>query len=705
VDQSDATFLYYRSTNRVFADIGAYRTDAVNLASSGAAGPGAARRVEAVRASASLFGVLGVAPRLGRAFRADEDLPGAAPVVILSESLWRRQYGADPDILGREVLIDGVAHAVVGVMPAAFAVPDAGAALWLPIGIDPARTATAAFIFQAVGRLRPGITADSAAAALQTLLPRVPDAYPGRLTSAAIGLTHMRAVVRPLLESTVGGAGRMLWVVFGAAAALLLIVCANVANLFLVRGEERQHDLVVRRALGAGRGAIVTEFVAEAALLSVLGSVLGLALARVSIAVLRAQGAGVAIPRLADVGLDGAVLALVGAVAVFTALAVSVVPAIRACGPNVAGALARTGTRVSAGHERHRARRALVVVQVALALVLVTSAGLLARTFNRLRAVPSGIAADRGYTFRLSLPPVSYPTTGSVVELVARAVDALKALPGVRAVGVLTKLPFDEEMRRDTAVFVADRPRGMGQLPVIHQVDYVTPDAFGALGTPLLEGRTVEPPDAGRAPLEVVITKALARRYWGDSSALGRRLSLDPAGPLFTVVGVTGDVRGAGLDQPPDQTVFLPLVTAPGPATADGGEGPARWAPRDLAFVIRSDAGARNVLVPVERTLRALAPTVPLYAARSLEEVVAQSTARTSITLTLLEVASLAALLIGAVGLYAVVSYMVSLRAREIAMRMALGAEPGALLRQVLAQAMGVAGVGIALGLGATLLV
>jgi len=703
VDESDATYLYYRSANRVLSGLGAYRTVSVNLAAPGAGGPSPAERVEAARASASVFGVLGIAPRQGRVFRADEDLPGAAPVVILSEPLWRRKYAADPDILGRQVLIDGVPHTIVGIMPSRFTFPDASAALWLPIAIDPSRTATAAFIFHAVGRLRPGITADSAAAALQPLLSRVPEAYPGRLTTAAIGLTHMRVVVRPLLETAVGRIGRMLWVVFGAAVALLLIVCANVANLFLVRAEERQHDVTVRRALGAGRGEILTEFLAEAVLLTGLGSCLGLVLAQLSVAVLRSHGAGVAIPRLTDVGLDGMVMALVGAVAVCTALVVSVVPALRASSPDVATALARTGSRVSAGHERHRARRALVILQVALALVLVTGAGLMARTFSRLRAVPSGFDAAAGYTFRLVLPTVSYPTTASVVEFVTRAIDELGALPGVRAAGVVTKLPLDDAMRRDTAVFIADRPPAMGQLPVIHQVDYVSPGAFSALGIPMLEGRTFEPPDAGRAPLEVVVTRTLARRYWGDGPAVGRRLALDPAGPQYTVVGVTGDIRGSGLDQPPDETVFLPLVTAPGPATAGGGEGPARWAPRNLAFVVRSDAGASDILVPVQRTLRALAPTVPLYAARTLKEVVARSTARTSITLALLEVASLAALLIGAVGLYAVVSYMVSLRKREIAMRMALGAEPGALLRQVLAEAMGVAGVGILLGLGATI--
>ena len=589
VDQSDATYLYYRTGNHSLSGIGAYRTEAVNLGDVGAGDATRAERVPATRASASLFDVLGVAPLLGRTLHEDEDL-GTTPVAVLGERLWRSRYAADTGIIGRVVTIDGVAHQVVGVMPERFAFPDEHTALWLPIGIDPARTRSAAFDFRAVARLRGGVTQDAAQADLQALLPHVPEAYPGRLTAPAIRLTHMRAVVRSLSDATVGGVGTALWVVFGAGAFLLLIACANVANLFLVRAEERQHDLAVRRALGAGRGAIVTEFLAEGLLVAALGGALGLALAEAGLGALRSLGSGVAIPRLDGVHLDGAVLAVAAGITLLTALVMSVVPALRSAGPQVAGVLVQTSRGTTAGRSRHRARRAFVVIQVALALVLVTGAGLMARSFRALRSVSPGFDATRSYAFRVALPDAEYPTTGATVGFVTRTLDALATLPGVEAAGVMTKLPLDDEGRSDTAVFVEDRPLAMGTMPNVHQVAWATPGSFAALGIPFLEGHAFEPPDPAQAPLEVVVTHALARRYWGDSSAVGRQLRLAPIGPRFTVVGVTGDIRGTRLDQPPDETVYLPLVTAPGQAEAGGGAGKARWAPRDLAFVVRTSA-------------------------------------------------------------------------------------------------------------------
>jgi predicted permease len=336
------------------------------------------------------------------------------------------------------------------------------------------------------------------------------------------------------------------------------------------------------------------------------------------------------------------------------------------------------------------------VVQVALALVLVAGAGLMARSFHFLRSVPPGFDATGAYTFRVALPSAAYPTTDAAMTLVTRALDELATRPGVSAVGVISKLPLDDEGRRDTALFLEDKPLAMGTMPNVHQVIYASPGAFGALGIPLLEGRTFEHPDPARAPLEVIVTHALARRYWGDEPAVGRRFRLSPKGPPFTVVGVTGDVRGTRLDEPPDETIYLPLVTAPG-------TGNVRWMPRELAFVVRSSAAPRDVVIPVERTLRALAPTIPVYGVHAMAEVVTRSTARTTFILELLEVASIAALLIGAVGLYGVVSYMVGLRVREMAVRMALGADPAALRRLVLRQSLSVAAIGILLGLGATL--
>lgn len=700
VDQSDATYLYYRSANHAFTAVGAYRTAAVNLGDGGAGDPARAERIEATRATASVFGLLGVAPLRGRVLREDEDL-GGTPVVILGERLWKVRYASDPGIIGRSVEVDGVAQEVVGVMPERFAFPSERTALWLPIGIDPARTKSAAFDFRGVARLRAGVTPQAAAADLQALLPHVPEVFPGRLTATAIRLTHMRPVVRSLRDTMVGGFGRALWVVFAAGAFLLLIACANVANLFLVRAEERQHDLAVRRTLGAGRGVIVAEFLAEGLLLATLGGALGLALGEAGLRALRSLPSGIAIPRLDSVGLDRAVLAVAAGITVLTALVMSVVPALRSFGPQVAFYLVQTSRGATAGRSRHRARRAFVIVQVALALVLVTGAGLMARSFQLLRSVPPGFDAARSYAFRVALPDAGYPTARDAVHFVTRALEEVAALPGVEAAGVVSKLPLDDEARADTAVFVEDRPVAMGAMPNVHQVAYATPGSFTALGIPFLQGRAFEPPDPARAPLEVVVTHALARRYWGEGQVVGRRVRLAPAGPWFTVVGVTRDIRGTRLDQPPDETVYLPLVTAPGAASADGGAGDARWTPRELAFVVRTSAASHDIATPAERTIRALAPTLPVYGVRTMTDVVARSTARTTFTLELLEIASLAALLIGAVGLYGVVSYMVSLRAREMAVRVALGAEPGALRRLVLKQALAVAAFGVVLGLGA----
>jgi len=703
VDQSDATYLYYREANHVFSGVGAYRTSAVNLSTTGTGDRARAERVEAARASASLFSVLGIAPLMGRTFRENEDRPSAPPVVILGEHLWNTQYASDPGIIGRTVMVDGVQHEVVGIMPARFVFPDSRTALWIPIGIDPAQTRSAAFDFHAVARMRPGVTLDAAARDLQALLPHVPEAFPGRLTADAIAITHMRVDVRSLRDTIVGNIGRTLWVVFGAAAFLLLVSCANVANLFLVRAEERQHELVVRRALGASRGVIVAEFLSEAVLLALLGGVLGVALAAAGLGALHSMQSGIAIPRLATAGLNGVVLAVAIGVTLLAALVMSLVPALRSYGPQVASVLMQNGRGTTAGRNRLRARRLFVVVQMALALVLVTGAGLMARSFQSLRSVAPGFDPDAAYTFRVALPDEAYPTTNATVTLVTRALDAMTALPGVQSAGILTKLPLDNEARRDTAVFVEDRPLAMREMPDIHQVAYATPGTFSALGIPFLQGHTFEQPDVARAPLDVIVTHALAARYWSDAQAVGRRLRLSQDGPWFTVIGVTGDVRGTGLDQPPDETVYLPLVTAPGPATANGGAGATHWAPRDLAFVVRSASPSHDITIPVERVLQTLAPSVPVYAVHTMREVLARSTARTSFTLVLLEIASIAALLIGAVGLYGVVSCMVSLRAREMAVRTALGAPPRALRRLVFTQAVTVAALGIVLGVGAAL--
>ncbi|MGH7719488.1 MAG: ABC transporter permease, partial [Gemmatimonadaceae bacterium] len=412
VDQSDATYLYYRRANRVFTDVGAYRATSVNLGpaiGSGAGDAGHAERVTAARISAGTFGVLRVAPLRGRTFTESEDRPGASPVVVITQRLWERKYGADPEIIGQQLEIDGTPHEVVGIMRGGFHFPSVGTELWVPIGIDPANTKTAAFDYRAVARLRDGASPRMAAADLQRLLPRVPEAFPGRLTAEGIELTRMRAVVRPLRDVVVGDVSRVLWVVLAAVAFVLLIACANVANLFLVRAEGRQHELAVRRALGAGRRAIATEFLSEALLLAALGGALGLAFAAAGVRVLRSLEAGIDVPRLAEVSIDGTVLAVAFGVTLLAALLVTGLPALRAAALTVSAVLGQTSRTATAGRRRNRARHALVVAQVALALVLLAGAGLMARSFARLRAVQPGFNPSQTLSFYLAVPEATYP--------------------------------------------------------------------------------------------------------------------------------------------------------------------------------------------------------------------------------------------------------------------------------------------------------
>jgi predicted permease len=700
VDQSDATYLHYRNANRVFSGVGAYRATSVNLGGlAGTADAGLPQRSTAARVSAGTFGVLRVAPLQGRVFAESDDLPGATPVVLIGERLWERNYGADPRIVGHRVEIDGVAREIVGIMPERFRFPDGATELWLPIGIDPANTASAAFDYRGIARLRDGISLAVATADLRRLLPDVPVAFPGRLTTEGIRLTQMRPVVRPLRDVVVGDVGPVLWVILGAVGFLLLVACANVANLFLVRAEERQQELAVRRALGAGNTAVVMEFLSEAVIIALIGGGFGLALAAAGMGVLRSLEAAIDIPRLDEVGIDLTVLAAVAGVILLSALLVSALPAARSAALTVSSLLSETGRSATAGRRRHRTRQALVVAQVALALTLLAGAGLMARSFARLRSVEPGFDAAGVHTFRAAFPAAAYPESHDLSPLIMRALDELAALPGVEAAGVTTKLPLDPEARRDTAIFVEDRPLQPGTMPNIHQVSYASPGYFRALGVPLLEGRVFDRPDPGRVRREVIVSRALAVRYWsGGTGAVGRRVRLTPLGAWYTVIGVTGDVRGTGLEEPPDEMIYLPLITTPRDLESDT-VARASWTPRELAFVVRGRSTVSATSASAESVMRRVAPDIPLYRPRALGEVVDGAAARTAFTLFLLGIASAVALSLGAIGIYGVISYVVSMRTREIAVRLALGAQPAEVRRMVSRQALRVAAIGIALGL------
>jgi predicted permease len=474
-----------------------------------------------------------------------------------------------------------------------------------------------------------------------------------------------------------------------------------------VRAEERQHELAVRRALGAGRGAIAAEFLVEALILAVIGGALGIALAAVGLHVLRLRGASLSIPRLSGVGLDAAVVVVASAATALTVLVVSVVPAIRFGRHSPTNAFVQSARGTTAGRGRHAVRRAVVVAQVGLALVLVAGAGLMARSFSALRSVSPGFDAANAHTLRIALPPAEYPSSASVYAAMRRALTGIAAIPGVRAVGAITKIPLDSEARQDSGTWVQDRLPGDGKLPNVHQVAFASAGAFRALGVPLIQGREFQALDPSHPAAEAIVTHALAHRYWGDSLAVGRHIGFSPVGPWYSIVGVTGDIRGSGVDQAPDETVYLPMVVTLGGGmmSAGGGAGgPRFWTPHNVAFVIRGSPGTPAPLAAATHAITDVAPTVPVYKSRALEEVLARSTARTSFTAALLELASFIALLIGAVGLYGTMTYVVGLRRKELAVRVALGATAGALRRSVVREAAATSAVGIVIGLGAAIL-
>jgi predicted permease len=684
VEQSDASLLFYGRYQRAFSHLGGYRRNAAAIGPSTGAD---AERVPASRVTAGFFPTMGVVPLRGRLFTDSDDRPGAAPVALASERLWRRKYGSDPSLVHRMLPIDGVPHELVGILPAGFRFPAPDTELWLPMRLDPAKTETATFDYQAVARLRDGVSLDEAASDLQTLLERLPDEFPGRLTRESIAATHMRVSVRPLAEVVVGDIGRVLFVVLAAAGFVLAIACANVANLFLVHAEGRSSAIALKRALGASRAAVLTDFLSESLLVSAAAFVLGALAATGSASALRAFGSAIEIPRLAEVRIDARVLGVAALLTMGTALLVSVFPALRARTWSLAGVSGMTGWTATSG----RARQALVAAQMAIALVLLVGSGLMARSLWRLLSVEPGFEPSHAMTFRLALPAVTYPGTDESVRFYVRAVDAIAEVPGVSAAGAVSKLPLDEQGRVESAVFVEDRPIPEGSLPGIHPITYATPGYFEAAGIPRIEGRSFERPAPPRVALEAVVSRAFAERYWGNESPLGKRVRIYSAnGPWYTVVGMVGDVRDRALDQPEDAVLYCPLL----PAREDP-----RWSPRDIALVARATRDPAALAAPVRDAVRALDSSLPLYRIRALDEILKSASARRWLTFLLVAGASAAALFLGTIGLYGVMSHVVTLRAREMGIRLAIGAAPEDVRLLVLRQGLTVTVLGIAVGL------
>lgn len=698
MDQSDAGFLLFERESRTLARIGAYRVRSLNvsLPSSGATAS-EAERMEAAAVSASFFPTLGVTQALGRLFVTGEDRAGAAPVVVISHALWQRKFGGDPGVLGKSLVVHGDSREIIGVMPPGFLYPSPATQLWIPAPFSMAAASPASFDWFSIARLNPGVSPESATRELDQLLARLVEVFPGEVPPAMWEAAHVRSVIRPLREALTGSVRELLWILMASAALVLVVACANVAGLFLVRAEDGRHELAVRRALGAGTAAAYSQYVAEAALISIGGALAGLGLAATALRALRLLPASVDLPRLAEVAIDARVLVFTLVVVALCVAALSLLPLLRARHLPVAAVLKSAGRGAIGGITTQRSRHVLVVAQVAMAMVLVSGSGLLARSFLRLRSVEPGFDGSRVLTMHIALPSSSYPKAEDRARFESRLLDEVSRVPGVQRSGITSWVPLSGDAESG-AVDVEGIPRAPDEVPPVHSRVYVTDSLFRVMETPMVEGRPFSRLDPTRPSDEVIVSRSFAQRYWPGVSAVGKRVRQGIGGDWTRVVGVVEDMHLTSLQLPADEAVYLPMLTLD-PARQEGGT----WGPSVIALVVRTDGAPSALVRPLREVLHRLDPSLPAFNERELSEVTQSATARMRFTFLLLGASSLITLLLGAVGIYGVLAYGVALRQREFGVRMALGARPVDVRRVVSRQGVRLAVLGVAVGLALTL--
>ena len=700
---SPSMYFTYSEQNRTFQALGVWTAGTANV--TGLAEP---EQVRTISVSDGVLQSLGVPPAVGRWLLAADQIPqgrepnsfsGHSSAVMLGYGYWQRHFGGDRSVIGRNLTVNSRPRQIVGVMPQGFRIVKIEPELILPLTLDRGRAILAGFGYNGLARLNPGVTIAQANADLTRLLPVWMDSWSNGPGSNGHWYENWRIhpTIRPLKQQVVGNVGDVLWIVMGTIALVMIIACANVTNLLLVRAEARQRELALRSALGAGLGRIVRSMLVESVILGLAGGALGVLVAYAGLRLLVTIGPA-NLPRLNEISVDARTLGFTLLLSVLSGLILGLIPVFRYAGPRISATLQSAGRTASVSRERHRARNVLVVAQVAIALVLLVSAGLMIRTAQALRTVEPGFTGPgQIQTVRISIPTSLIPDSRLVLRTQNDLADKLKSIPEVTSVGFASEAPMEGEPPNWDNIF----PEGKtypGDVAPLRRFENVSPGFLHTMGARLIAGREFTWTDNyGLRPM-VMISENLAREFWGSpASAIGKRLRESPISPWQEVIGVVQEVRQNGIQEEAPAIVYWPVLMA----DQFNSKG-APVAARAVTFVMRSErAGTESLLTQVRQAVWAVNASLPLASVRTMQEIYDDSLATTSFTLVMLGIAGGMATLLGLIGIYGVISYAVSQRRREIGIRVALGGEPGALQWLFVRHGLALASIGTIIGLAA----
>lgn len=686
-----ANYLDWKSRSHVFEEIAAHAGASINIT-----GLGEPERIRAARVSAGLFSLLGVQPEIGRGFFPNEDQPGHQRVVIISNHLWKSHFGGDPEIAGRALTLNNQDYVVIGVMPAGFALPlNESSEIWTPLVFTPEElTLRNSHYLKVLGRLKPEISMDQASGEMASIAAQLEKDYPksNEGTGAAVFSLHAEIV---------GDVRKPLLIFLGAVAFILLIACANVANLMLARASARQREIAVRVALGASRWRLVRQMLIESVLLGLAGGAAGLLLALWGIEFLSAAAQHTNVPRAGSIGLDGRVLLFTFAASIVTGLIFGLAPALQASKPDLNDAL-KEGGRSAGSMRRSRTRNLLVVSETALAFVLLVGAGLLINSFLKLRAVDPGLQPDNVLTMNITLPRQKYSQPEQVIAFHRQLLEQVEAVPGVDHAGTVTALPYGGST--NGFGYTIDSPVA-GDQPVSIVSQQASPRFFRTLGIPLTIGRQFNEQDIDGALPVVIISESMAKRYWPDQDPLGRRIkwgNKEFGSPWMSVVGVVGDVRMRGLDTPPKPTLYVPHLQLGEPVKTLAGvtlRDLMADDARSIDLAVRSASGASGLASAIREAVWAVDPNQPVTRVKTMEQVLADTMVVQRFSTWLLTGFAGIALALAAAGIFGVISYSVSQRTHEIGIRMALGANRSDVMKLVVGRGMVPALAGLGIGI------